>query len=205
MTHRSLVPIGLLALALLLGACRPAPTSLEELPTVSVPIPTPTATPTPAPTHTPTPEGWQQKRDPVTGTPFLAPPPAERAAILAAFRAVLGCIHLIAETQDVLRMSPQQLLQHRQAVAAQFQAAMMDPSWWEWCAEGKTDALWVVPERHWSPEQVWCDTPTTCEVTRIQIGPATAAVIYDPQLAAKLGIKAPGVSTRVDPKQPFIL
>lgn len=107
MTHRSRVPIGLLALALLGGTCRPAPTSLEELPTVAVPLPTPTATPPPVPTPTPTPEGWQPKRDPVTGRPFLAPPPAEREAILAAFRAVLGCIYLIVpDPEEVTRWPP---------------------------------------------------------------------------------------------------
>jgi hypothetical protein len=67
------------------GVAQGTPWAFEPTPTH-----TPKPTPTPTTTPTPLPPGWRIETDPITGKPYLAPPPEEEKKIREAFNALMA-------------------------------------------------------------------------------------------------------------------
>jgi hypothetical protein len=129
----------------------------QGTPWVYEPTPTRTPKPTPTPTVTPTPlpKGWRMEKDPITGKPYLAPPPEEEKKIREAFNALMAVFVLKNQSDEALK---------------KFDYAGVKKSLYKYATKEIADQLaqsQIAEIRDLGPENpVWCTDTTNCSLLR---------------------------------------
>ena len=136
----------------------------------------PTATALPSPTVTPRPAGWQEQRDPRSGTVYLTPPAAEEQALRAAFTVLLQRTRVEAADETTLLAYDRDasLAQARDYVAADFAWPLLDTPF-------------VFVHTALGPENaIRCNDTTHCSVTQAVLG-IQAVLIFEPAMCQSTG------------------